>query len=369
MGAPQLRVAFLGAGPRVRRSLGPIVRALPDLEPVAVWSRSIETAGEAGDLLGLPPFDDLDRLIDEAHPDVAVVAVTAEANGRVAIDALRRGLHALVETPVASSTEEADEVIAAAGESGRLVEVAEQFHRRPLEALKRRCIDEGVFGAVHTAFVDSEGHGYHGASLMRSFLSLTARVSRVIAIERSFPLADPDHPEDFQQHGLIELESGQLGVFRWSGPAYFSRVRPCEGSRFLAERGGWRAFRLGDAYEHVVELVGETVPGRALTIEREAEPATNTTLALHAHLHDGSGARLSWTNPFAQIVQEGLLEWSDDEIAIAECVQSLIASIRTDSEPSYGAVQARRDLLVCEAMGESARDGGAPVEVLGRDRA
>ena len=44
-------------------------------------------------------------------------------------------------------------------------------------------------------------------------------------------LADPDHPEDFQQHGLIELETGQLGVFRWSGPAYFSRVRSCEGSR------------------------------------------------------------------------------------------------------------------------------------------
>jgi predicted dehydrogenase len=368
MGAPPLRAALLGAGRRTTDSLAPIARALPGLEPVCLWSRSPATARAAGGALGLPASDDLGALVAEHAPDVAIVAPTATMNGQVSIGALRRGMHVLTETPVAWTVDEADGVIAAAEEAGRLVEVAEQFHRRPLEALKRRCLDEGVFGAAHTAFVDSEGHGYHGASLVRSLLSLDARVKRVIGLEMKYPLADPDHPEDFQQHGLIELETGQLGVFRWSGPAYFSRVRPCEGSRFLAERGGWRSVRLGGDFEHFVELLGSDEAGRGLTIEREAHGPTGTTLALHADLRDGSGRRVTWTNPFADLVADRSLAWSDDTIAIAECVQSLVTAIRTGTPPSYGPVQARRDLVVCEAMGESARTGGAPVECLGRDR-
>ena len=53
-------------------------------------------------------------------------------------------------------------------ECGSSIEVAEQFHRRPLEQIKLKLIASGLFGRVHTSFNDFAGHGYHGVSVMRS---------------------------------------------------------------------------------------------------------------------------------------------------------------------------------------------------------
>src|SRR5207302_1844225 len=69
------------------------------------------------------------------------------------------------------------------------VEVAEQFHRRPLEQLKLRLIDSGLLGTVHTSFNDFAGHGYHGVSVMRSYLGFDAVPVQVTGAVRSYPLA------------------------------------------------------------------------------------------------------------------------------------------------------------------------------------
>jgi predicted dehydrogenase len=55
------------------------------------------------------------------------------------------------------------------------------------------------------------------------------------------------------------------------------------------------------------------------------------------------------------------MQWHDDEIAVAGCIRSLADAVRGDTEPGYGAAQARLDQEIILAIRESARAGGRPV--------
>ena len=81
----------------------------------------------------------------------------------------------LLETPIAHKLSEADAIIAAARQRKLKIEIAEQFHRRPYEQIKLALIASGLFGRVYTSFNDFGGHGYHGISVMRSYLGFDAK--------------------------------------------------------------------------------------------------------------------------------------------------------------------------------------------------
>src|SRR5262249_39800491 len=183
--------------------------------------------------------------IRETAPQIGVVSVSYGANGQVGLMAIEHGLHVLLETPIAHDLREADAIIAAASARGRFVEVAEQFHRRPPEQLKLALIRSGLFGTVYSSFNDFAGHGYHGISVMRSYLGFDARpISVVGAVERYrlapyySRLADNYEARDeTQEHGIVTFEGGRLGIFHWTNVGYDSPLRWWRRSRFPAEKG------------------------------------------------------------------------------------------------------------------------------------
>src|SRR5690606_2888078 len=128
---------------------------------------------------------------------------------------------------------------------GLKIEVAEQFHRRPLEQIKLKLLETGLFGRVYTSFNDFAGHGYHGISVMRSYLGFDAKPRRVSGLVRQFDLqahwAWGDRQvaprTETQEHGLIEFDDGRIGIFHWTNVAYGSPLRWWRSSRFLAEKG------------------------------------------------------------------------------------------------------------------------------------
>src|SRR3990172_3376045 len=170
-----LRVAIIGTAPRAIYMYAPVLRGLAhEVEIVAAWGRREESAARLGQTLGVPWYVDVDRLVRETAPDIGIITVNYSANGQVALMAVEAGLHVLAETPIAHRLSEADALISAAAERGLKIEVAEQFHRRPLEQIKRLLIASGLFGRVHSSFSDFAGHGYHGVSVMRIYLGFDA---------------------------------------------------------------------------------------------------------------------------------------------------------------------------------------------------
>jgi predicted dehydrogenase len=369
-----LRVAIVGTAARARYMYGPIVKALPEeVELVSVWGRSTDSARRLGERLGVPWYTNIDALIRETAPQIGIVCVAYGANGQVGLMAVEHGLHVLLETPIAHKLSEADAIIAVAARRGSKVEVAEQFHRRPLEQIKLKLIASGLFGRVYTSFNDFAGHGYHGVSVMRSYLGFDARPVQVTGAVRKYDLAphwsrlaDTDGPRvETQEHGIVEFEGGQLGIFHWTDVGYDSALRWWRSSRFLAERGLGITVGVGlDVQEWLTLLAPGGEAPRFITLERRWERVDGGALvAMVAHTGDPELPIVRWDNPFRPAEKGHGVQWHDDEIGVAGCLMSLVDAVRHDTDPTYGPLQARLDQEIILAIRQSSLEGGRPVQL------
>lgn len=293
------------------------------------------------------------------------------ANGEVGLMAVEQGLHVLLETPIAHKLSEADAIIAAAAARGLKIEVAEQFHRRPLEQIKLALLASGLFGRVHTAFNDFAGHGYHGVSVMRSYLGFEAKPVQVMGLVRDYPLTPHwsrlagtrGARTETQEHGLIEFEGGQVGIFHWTNVGYDSALRWWRSSRFLAEKGMGLTVGVGLEVQEQLSLLapGGEAP-HVITLERRWERNDGGALVeMVAHTGDPAQPLVRWQNPFRPAKKGHGVQWHDDEIGVAGCLLSLVEAIRNDQEPSYGPQQARLDQEIIVALRQSSLAGGQPV--------
>ncbi len=369
-----LRVAIIGTAARSDYLYGPILQALPqEVELVSVWGRSEGSAQRLGERLHAPWYTDLDKLVRETAPEIGIVSVAYSANGEVGLMAVEAGLHVLLETPIAHKLAEADAIIAAAQARERKIEVAEQFHRRPLEQIKLALIASGLFGRVYSSFSDFAGHGYHGISVMRSYLGFDAQPTQVTGAVRSYPLAahwsrlagTRGERSEEQEHGMIDFAGGQLGIFHWTSVGYDSALRWWRSSRFLAERGmGITVGVNPDVQEWLTLLAPGGEAPRFITLERRWERNDGGALvAMVAHTGDPDQPIVQWENPFRPAVKGHGVQWHDDEIGVAGCLLSLVNAVRSGTEPTYGPQQARTDQELILAIRQSSAQGGAPVSL------
>ncbi len=85
--------------------------------------------------LGVRAFPSVEALLDQV--EAAVIVVPTPAHYDVALPALKRGIHLLIEKPIAATVEQADAQVAAAKQSKALLQVGhvERFNRAVRAAL------------------------------------------------------------------------------------------------------------------------------------------------------------------------------------------------------------------------------------------
>jgi len=129
-GAP-LRVGVVGTG-ALGRHHARILSQLPGVEMVGIYDARREQAAAVAAEHGCTVWDSLEDLA--ARLDAAVVAVPTVAHAEVGCALLRRGLHVLVEKPIASTLGEADGLLAARGD--RVLAVGHvEFYNPAVQAL------------------------------------------------------------------------------------------------------------------------------------------------------------------------------------------------------------------------------------------
>jgi len=369
-----LRVAIIGTARRSSYLYGPLLKALrDDVKLVSVWGRSEASARKLGEYLDVPWYTRLDKLVAETSPQIGVVSVAYPANGEVGLMAVESGLHVLLETPIAHKLDEADAIIATATNRGLKIEVSEQFHRRPFEQIKLKLLASGLFGRVYSSFNDFAGHGYHGVSVMRSYLGFDAKPVQVTGSVKSYDLAPHwsrlanthGARQETQEHGIIEFEGGQVGIFHWTDVGYDSPLRWWRSSRFLAEKGMGITVGVGLSVQEWLTLLA---PGgespQFINVEHRWERIDGGALvAMVAHTGDSQQPVIQWDNPFRPAVQGQGPQWHDDEIGVAGCIMSLVDAVRTGGKPTYGPIQARLDQEIVLAIRQSALEGGQPVKL------
>jgi predicted dehydrogenase len=129
-----LKIGVVGTGALGRHHVR-ILASLPGVELVGIVDSRSDVAEALAAEHGTVVLPSIEALADLA--DAAVVAVPTVAHAEIGCFLLRRGLHLMVEKPIAASLAEADELIAAAEAAGRILSVGHvEFHNPAVQALR-----------------------------------------------------------------------------------------------------------------------------------------------------------------------------------------------------------------------------------------
>ncbi|HXU47259.1 MAG TPA: Gfo/Idh/MocA family oxidoreductase, partial [Thermoanaerobaculia bacterium] len=129
----RLRIGVVGTGSLGRHHVR-ILSTLPGVELVGIVDERPEQAAAIAAEHGARVLASLGELADRA--EAAVVAVPTVSHAEVGCFLAERGLHLLVEKPIASSLDEADRLIAASAAAGRHLAVGHvEFHNPAVQAL------------------------------------------------------------------------------------------------------------------------------------------------------------------------------------------------------------------------------------------
>lgn len=128
-----LRIGVIGTGALGRHHTR-IAGNLPGAERVGIYDADRQTAERVGAEHGATVYDSLDALAGEI--DAAVLAIPTVDHAEVGCALLDRGIHLLVEKPMAASLDDADRLLEAADRAGRILAVGHvEFYNPAVQAL------------------------------------------------------------------------------------------------------------------------------------------------------------------------------------------------------------------------------------------
>lgn len=140
------RVGVVGVG-----SLGyhhaRILSELPEAELVGVHDARPERMTQVAEALGVQPAPDVNALL--AACEAVVIAVPTTVHEDVALAALERGAHVLIEKPIAPDLDAADRILDAARGAERLVQIGHVERFNPVLRACLQYLDEPLFVESH----------------------------------------------------------------------------------------------------------------------------------------------------------------------------------------------------------------------------
>ena len=133
-----IRAGVLGVG-SLGRYHAQKYAANPGAELVGVFDPDMERAEAVAAETGCVAFPDAGSLVEGV--EAVTIAAPTEVHGDMGVQALNAGVDVLMEKPLAASREEADDLIAAADASGRVLQVG---HLKRFHPGIRRLADSGL---------------------------------------------------------------------------------------------------------------------------------------------------------------------------------------------------------------------------------
>lgn len=137
------RIVIVGLGAATRHIHVPAYRSLPGASVVA----GCDPAARAADF-PFPIYDDLDRMLDRAAADIAVIATPTESHFALAAACIERGLHVLCEKPFTQTVDEAVRLVDMASRKGVRIAVNNEFRFMRCHAAARAMIGTAEFGEL-----------------------------------------------------------------------------------------------------------------------------------------------------------------------------------------------------------------------------
>ena len=350
----RLRLGLIGCGRRGRQQLSTIA-ALPDFfEIVAVCDMAEAAAVAAAQGTHARAHTSVSDFFDSERLDAVVIVTNPDTHHLMAKAAADRGVHMLIETPLASTRAMMDFILDVTAKAGVMAEAGEQFWRRPAERLNRRALDAGLIGNVSrvTAWYEAIGQlgAYHHMSLLRHYAG--ADVTSVRAFSHQYELQPSAYfgrstnSETWTQAiltyangvtGSCTFLSSWVAASRQGLPSFFS----VEGTDGFIVSGP----------SHLLRRVTDGVPADIpLRIDGDdAQPL---------RYYYETNTLTEYINPFAdRDLREPTRAGLEDALSRADELMSLYRAVTSGEPPEYGLAKARRDQELNIAIHEAARTG------------
>lgn len=142
-----LKVAVIGVGAMGRNHVR-VYYELPGVELVGVSDVDEGAAAAATRLYATKTYADYRQMLDETQPDAVTIAVPTQFHLEVALDVISRGIHLLVEKPIASTVEEGQQIIDAAAKANVCLQIGHIERFNPAVIALRQQLAENALGKV-----------------------------------------------------------------------------------------------------------------------------------------------------------------------------------------------------------------------------
>ncbi|HYE67418.1 MAG TPA: Gfo/Idh/MocA family oxidoreductase, partial [Anaerovoracaceae bacterium] len=143
----RLRVGVIGLG-LIGSLHARILSEAPHAQLVAVSDINENTAREIGDRYFCNHYTDYKRMCDEEVLDAVCICTPDEFHTENAIYAAEKGLHLLIEKPLAKTEAEARKIVRAADSAGVRMMVAQLLHFDPRYVKVKDAIRDGMIGDI-----------------------------------------------------------------------------------------------------------------------------------------------------------------------------------------------------------------------------
>lgn len=222
-----VKVAVIGVG-SMGRNHARVYTELPEATLVGVVDANEAAAAQIARRYGTESYTDYIRLLDEQKPEAVTIAVPTVDHLEVALAVIERGIHLLIEKPIAFTGDEARQIIQAADAAGVKLMIGHIERFNPaVTALKNR-LAAGELGRVFQMDAHRQGPfparvqdvgvvidlAVHDLDVMRYVSG--AEVARVYAeTERRIHSSHED-----LLTGLIRMDDGAIGtlIINWLTP-------------------------------------------------------------------------------------------------------------------------------------------------------
>jgi Oxidoreductase family, NAD-binding Rossmann fold len=324
-----------------------IAQALPDrFRILGCVTRTEATRSRIGREWGIPTFNSIEDLV-RSKPDFVVTSVPWAESAPLILELAAHDVGVLAETPPAQDLEALTKLWKELPENAR-VQVAEQYQFQPCHAARLALTKSGLLGEISEAQI-SVAHGYHGVSLIRKFLNIGFERASIRALAFKSPIvagstrAGPPQEErkilTIQTIASLEFE-GKLAVFDFVEDQYFSWIR----SHRVLVRGD-----RGEINNLDVRYLIDFATPMEIQLKRMDAGQTGNLEGYH---HKGYIAGGAWwyRNSFAPA------RLSDDEIAIATCLESMAHYLET-GQSFYDLAEASQDHYLSILINKAAKSG------------
>jgi predicted dehydrogenase len=142
----RIRVAVVGAG-EFGRNHARVYTELPDADLIGIVDTNPERAQQVATEFNTAVLAGIDSLVGKV--DAVSVAVPTALHAKIGCALLRQGIDVLVEKPMATSVNEADELISAAAESKRVLQVGHLERFNPAVVAATGIMRKPLFFEVH----------------------------------------------------------------------------------------------------------------------------------------------------------------------------------------------------------------------------